>query len=249
MVLVFKMRNYLLFIGAIYVFGASVAFTQCTGASCGASCGMASSTSGSCGSSCGMNAKGSGCGTGMSCGSQSTTSSMSCCSGMASGCGSASCGSSGGCGGAGSCGSMVMKVSQPQSPKIIADKGCGGRSLAYIASRQGIKMGESEIVKMIHYDPDKGASMMDIVTAAKKLGLESSGYKMNYAQLEKRELPVIVSLPDHFTVLVSMDKSKNTLTFTDSSKKKVTMTHEEFLKQWKGYVLEIRKQSAISLVK
>jgi len=173
-------------------------------------------------------------------------------------CGSmSSCGVNSSCGGGCSSGSISPALVKEgagggglsQSSKIIADKGCGGRSLAYIASQQGIKKGESEIVKMIHYDPEKGASMLDIVNAAKQLGLKASGYKMSYDQLAKLELPVIVYLPDHFTVLVSIDQSKNTLTFTDSSKQKVTQSKEKFLKTWQGYVLEIRKETAVTLAK
>lgn len=246
---------------------------QCIGSSCGGgSCTMASSTSGSC---CGLDTKKTGtmsCGSGMgdkmsmmsSCGSESNTKSISMAKGCGgttscssgSGCGSSSsmnannpsngCGPNDGCGGEGSCGSPSVSMVK-QDSRIVADKGCGGRSLAYIASQEGIKIDESKIIEMIKYDPDKGASMMDIVNAAKKLGLYASGYKMNYDQLEKRELPVIVYLPDHFTVLVSMDDSKNTLTFTDSSKRKVTLTKEEFLKKWQGYVLEIRKEPQVSL--
>jgi hypothetical protein len=129
------------------------------------------------------------CGSNSGCGGSSDMSVMSQSSGCGSigGCGgtmskntSAGCGGTSGCGGASSCGSVSPALLPStyqgegsgvrfQSPQIIADKGCGGRSLAYIASQQGIKIEEAEIVKMIHYDPAKGASMLDIVNTAKKL--------------------------------------------------------------------------------
>ncbi len=238
----------------ICLFCIQITLAQCTGSSCSGgtgSCGMASSTSGSCGSSCGMSAKGSGCGSGMSCGSQNTTSSMSCCgsspqnTSMANGCGSGSCGSNGGCGGMSSCGA-------PDQVTLFTmtrmDKDNGPWAFAYLAQRYKTSITTQKVTQQIpDYDAGKGISMRDMAQVANKLGLVAKGYKMPYEELFKHPLPVIIYFPDHIAVLTALDKKKNILTFTDSTKKKITLTKEEFLKQWEGYVLELQKQSTISL--
>jgi len=188
----------------------------------------------SCGDSSviGINSENSGCGSQSGCATGNVTSTSGCSSGS-------------GCGKVSSCSSEGKSVKQ--NPLGKTDKYCGGRALAYIARQRGISKDTAEIIQMVQIDSEKGASMLDIIKAAKKLGLDAKGYRMNYGELVKRDLPVIIYFPNHFTVLTSVDKDKNILTFTDSTLKELTLTKQDFLNSWEGYVLEIYKEPTVSL--
>ena len=133
------------------------------------------------------------------------------------------------------------------SSELSVNNDCGTWSMMYIVKQLGISKDENQIRHIVQTDLNKGASMQDLVQGAKKLGLDAKGYKMSYAELGKRALPVIISFPNHFAVLVSIDSKNNTLIFADSNKPKYTLTKDEFLKKWGGYVLEIRKEPEVSL--
>ncbi|MDI6784494.1 MAG: cysteine peptidase family C39 domain-containing protein, partial [bacterium] len=143
------------------------------------------------------------------------------------------------------CGSPTETAKQKNQIKgtTNTDMNCGVWSLAYIAKSFGIKKDEKAIKKLISYDPNKGATMQELVLGAQKLGLEAKGYRMSYAELTKRKLPIIIYIPNHFMVLTAIDTRKNQPTFADTTKKKLEMTKAEFLNLWQGYVLEIKKKT------
>jgi hypothetical protein len=158
-----------------------------------------------------------------------------------------------GCG----CGSPTETAKQKNQIKETSnsDMDCGVWSLAYIAKSLGVNPStslrvkknesiESVVKRIVSYDLNKGATMLELAQAAQKLGLEAKGYRMSYTELTKRKLPLIVYIPNHFMVLTAIDTKKKQLTFADATKKKFTMPKDEFLNLWQGYVLEIKKPEA-----
>ena len=141
------------------------------------------------------------------------------------------------------CGSPSGAVNQMSQAKGASnsDMDCGIRSLACVANSLGIKKDEQAIKKLVSYDPQKGATMQELALAAQKLGLEAKGYRMSYTELTKRQKPVIVYLPNHFTVLTAIDTAKHILQFADSSKENLQISEMKFRDSWEGYVLEIKK--------
>ena len=114
---------------------------------------------------------------------------------------------------------------------------CGLLALAYIAKELGINKKENEFYDSVIYDITQGATMKQLLDAARKLGLEGQGYRMSFEELTKLKLPLIIYLPRHFTVLTQWDKKNHQLIFNG----KEIMSQEVFLKQWQGYVLELWK--------
>jgi len=104
---------------------------------------------------------------------------------------------------------------------------CGPLALAYIAKELGINRKEKEIYDRVIYDKTQGATMKQLLDAARQLGLEGKGYRMSFEELQKRKLPLIIYLPQHFTVLTQWDKKNKQLIFNG----KEIMSQEEFLKQ------------------
>jgi hypothetical protein len=142
------------------------------------------------------------------------------------------------------CGSPTEPAKQKNQIKETAnpDMNCGVWSLVYIANALGVKKDEQAIKKLVSYDPAKGATMQELAQAAQKLGLEAKGFRMSYAELMKRKLPLIVYIPNHFTVLTAIDTDKHILQFADSSNKNLQISEMKFRDSWEGYVLEIKKK-------
>ena len=142
------------------------------------------------------------------------------------------------------CGAPNASVKQMSQAKGTSnpDMDCGVWSLAYVAESLGIKKDEQAIKQLIQYDPAKGPTMQELAQGAQKLGLEAKGYRMSYAELSKRQKPVIVYLPNHFMVLTAIDTTTHILQFTDSSNKTMQISEMKFRDSWEGYVLEIKKK-------
>ena len=122
---------------------------------------------------------------------------------------------------------------------------CGAACIAMIAMHYGLRRSITSIRQVSGTDT-KGTNLAGMVTASKKIGFEAHALKGNEEALTS-ELPVpfIVHLARssdrgtllHFAVVKKISKKKVFLLDPDSSFGKHSMTKEEFLKIWTGYVI------------
>lgn len=129
-----------------------------------------------------------------------------------------------------------------------ADFSCGAAVLATIFNYGfGYETTEQQVlVNMLKIaDPDvvreKGFSLLDMKTYARKLGMEAEGYEVSYEQLAALEVPMIVLLDikgyKHFVVLRRAFEGR--VAVADPALGNRTMSRKDFEAAWNGVVFVV----------
>lgn len=130
-------------------------------------------------------------------------------------------------------------------------KDCGVACLSSIIGFYGGYVPMETLRIDTHTDKD-GTTAYDLVETAKKYGFDAGGYKMNETTILEKNiiLPAIVHLKinnlDHFSVLYQINHRKVTL--MDPAKGKKTISFDEFLKLWDGYIFVFYPKNKITVL-
>jgi uncharacterized protein len=128
---------------------------------------------------------------------------------------------------------------------------CGSAALATLLKyHYGMPVTEEMLFTMIadRYKPSEfkkkaeiGLSFEDLIFVAEQLGFQAQAARMEAAELEKLNGPILMQLDwkefDHFSVL--RKKTPDLAYFSDPILGQITLDNEEFLKKFKGPVLAV----------
>lgn len=115
------------------------------------------------------------------------------------------------------------------------DYSCGASSIATLLNNfYGQNLSEKDILSALNNE-NLMISFDDMQRILPNFGFNAKGYLLNYEELMKIKIPVIVYVKyrkfEHFSVLCGIDK--NTILLADSSLGNISMSKNQFLSIWK----------------
>jgi apolipoprotein N-acyltransferase len=115
---------------------------------------------------------------------------------------------------------------------------CGPATLAYLLSYYGFETTEDEVLKHVNLTHD-GTTMLDMKNAVEHYGFSATGYKENYAALQKEALPVIAYINNsHYVVMLKVMPDKVVL--FDPAIGNIAVSKPGFISIWNGYLLSLK---------
>ena len=126
---------------------------------------------------------------------------------------------------------------------IIQDgiKECGSACLLSIIRYYGGNVSLERLLDLTNTTRE-GTNFYNLLLAAREIGLSAKGYKVDdVCKLYEIHKPfisqMVINNYTHFVVIYKMNKQK--ITIMDPAKGMVTISEEEFLSMWKGYILVV----------
>jgi predicted double-glycine peptidase/thiol-disulfide isomerase/thioredoxin len=115
------------------------------------------------------------------------------------------------------------------------DATCGANCLYAVCLLRGVDTTLEEVYRLVG-GVEKGSSMLDLLNAAKKLGLNPRPLKTTLRMLAKTDAYAIVHLDRGHFVLCAGWRGNN-LVIVDPPENAYLMTKDDFQQQWTGYAL------------
>jgi len=114
---------------------------------------------------------------------------------------------------------------------LYAATDCGPVCLAVVCRLRHVDAPLSKIREMSQHSA-RGTNAVQLMEAARKLGLGTVGIKCTAATLAERNCLAIVGLKDHFAVFVGVDRRTGKLLMVDVPRPPYLMTVAELQEQW-----------------
>ena len=125
-----------------------------------------------------------------------------------------------------------------------ADPKCGPIALNYVCATYGVESTVEELARLADTD-QAGTTMHKLAEAAGAKGLKTIGLQLSFKRLKRIPKPVIAFVGrDHYVVVKSITgRAINAI----SNGKEIQIKKSDFLRIWKGDVLEVRPEDGIAL--
>jgi apolipoprotein N-acyltransferase len=116
---------------------------------------------------------------------------------------------------------------------------CGPAALAFLLKTYGFDVDQGRVARWVRLE-ERGTTMLDLVRAARHLGLRAWGEQVNLEALRRDPTPTIAYLlhPGHFVVVVKV--AGGWVYYFDPTTGPVRVRDVEFLRVWSGYTLLVR---------
>jgi len=145
--------------------------------------------------------------------------------------------------------SPPTQFSTPPAERNIS-KNCGPHSLCVAARLMGVRCTLNDVLALFE-EGDRGVSIADVAIAARRLGLKALPCKVDVAQIESIEPPIIAYLPrreesgqsteGHFLVLSYADDS--VVQLLSPPLEPILVPHEKLRKVWQGHAIVFERNA------
>ena len=117
---------------------------------------------------------------------------------------------------------------------------CGAMCFFEVCKKLGVEITMDEVEKLLPYN-EKGTSMLELSKAAKKIGLNAKGLKIDYERLMDIETPVIAFISNNHFIVVNRAIEDRIFLENPPVKDTIEVDRDNFENIWKGEILLISK--------
>jgi len=136
----------------------------------------------------------------------------------------------------------ITLISAKNQDLTIKDKkySCGAMCFFEICKKLGVEITMDKVEKLLPYN-EKGTSLLEISKAAKKIGLNTKGLRIDYDRLMDIESPVIAFINNNHFVVVNRAIEDKVFLENPPINDTIEIDRDNFENIWKGEILLISK--------
>lgn len=124
---------------------------------------------------------------------------------------------------------------------------CGPTCLNIVAKLYG-RFYEKEYLNYICSLTNKGTSLLNLSLAAEKMGFQSMGVLLKFADIFDSELLPIIAYVDNRHYIVVRKTDARYIYVTDPAKGDICYNHDNFLKLWMGANADLETENGVALL-